>query len=248
MAKKNGEKKTETAMVLKDDGYVLAKYTGEQMASAIKSNLEGEDLRPTDLARITVPSGTSKAFELPSLTGEGQTVKEMQGVIIHNAPGRAYWKVAIDEGGGNQPPDCFSSDGCNGIGDPGGLCRDCPMNVFGSAKKGRGKACKETRVAFLLRPSSVLPAALVVPPSSLGVFKKFKVAMTSEAKIIAESVVKIGLREDRNADGVVYNQLTFGFVKDLDEESAKRIAVYAESMKSALSGAIPDIVKDGVNE
>jgi hypothetical protein len=38
--------------------------------------------------------------------------------------------------GGNSPPDCGSFDGETGIGDPGGECKRCPLNQFGSDENG----------------------------------------------------------------------------------------------------------------
>ena len=60
--KKNEEKQTTTAMVLRDNGYSIAKFDPEQLRASIVDNLEGEDLRPTDLTRIKVPASGGRAF------------------------------------------------------------------------------------------------------------------------------------------------------------------------------------------
>lgn len=49
-----------------------------------------------------------------------------------------------------------------------GPCKDCPMNVFGSADKGRGKACRNTRRLGL------------IPAGSFGPGDKFKLITETE--------------------------------------------------------------------
>jgi hypothetical protein len=236
MAKKNGDNE-QTSLVLRSDNYAIAQYDQAALKAAILDNLEGEELRPTDLTRIKVPASGGKAFTVPSIDSEEKLEKTLQGIIIYNRTARAYWAKGLDEGGGGVPPDCFSS-GDIGIGNPGGNCHTCPLNEFGTAKRGgkagRGKACKEMRVAFLLRPGLMLPDALIIPPSSLASFKRYKVSLTTHAKPITGVVTEIGLAPAKNKDGVEYVSLTFRRVKDLDPESVKHIASYSEGMRTVL--------------
>ena len=50
--------------------------------------------------------------------------------------------------GGSNPPDCGSFDGITGTGTPGGICKNCPFNQFGSGE-GKSKACKNRRMLYL---------------------------------------------------------------------------------------------------
>ena len=68
--------------------------------------------------------------------------------------------------GGNQPPDCCSFDGVTGEGEPGGACRKCPLNQFGSGENG-AKACKNRRRIYVLREGEIFPLLLSLPTGSL---------------------------------------------------------------------------------
>ena len=81
--------------------------------------------------RVKLPAGGGTAFEIPSAEGEdSEMAKDITGVIVYNHPAYAYYHDKYT--GGNNPPDCGSFDGVNGIGNPGGNCQNCPYNKFGS--------------------------------------------------------------------------------------------------------------------
>ena len=67
--------------------------------------------------RIKIPSGGGLAFELPGEDDdEPDLVKEIEGVIVFHHPVNAYWAEAYT--GQNNPPDCASTDGRYGKGEP----------------------------------------------------------------------------------------------------------------------------------
>ena len=93
--------------------------------------------------RVKLPAGGT-AFEIPSAEGEdSEMAKDITGVIVYNHPAYAYYHDKYT--GGNNPPDCSSFDGVNGIGNPGGNCQNCPYNKFGSGD-GQSKLCKNKRI------------------------------------------------------------------------------------------------------
>lgn len=62
-------------------------------------------------------------------------------------------------------------------------CEDCPMNEFGSATTGRGKACKNTvklAVVAADATSETQPWILNVPPSSISGWSKFVLALEQQ--------------------------------------------------------------------
>lgn len=231
----NGDGATTTALaVLNQAGYALAKFSPEQLREAVLANFGGDDLTPNDLDRVRIPAGGGKAWAVPGLEGEEDMAKTVEGVIVMYRPARAYWSQSLDESGGGSPPDCTSPDGKMGAGTPGGVCGTCPMNQFGSeAKSGRGKACKEMRLLFLLRPQSLLPLVMVLPPTSIKPFKKYLQRLTSAAIPYCKVQTAIGLEDAQNRDGIKFSAATFKMINQLDEGSAAHVAAYAESMRKA---------------
>lgn len=71
-------------------------------------------------------------------------------------------------------------------------CKDCPMNQFGSAEVGDGKACKNTRKLAVIMPTafdsadamlSSEVAVLVVPPTSLKNWKTYVRALGQQGLV-----------------------------------------------------------------
>jgi hypothetical protein len=180
-----------------------------------------------------MPSGGGIAFEVPQLDGEIEPVKTLRGIIVAHRIGRAYWKDSLDDSGGGTPPDCASRDGKHGVGEPGGLCANCPLNQFGSDKRERGKACKEMKLIFLLKPDSLLPIVVVLPPTSLQPFKKYLMRLTMSATPYSKVETEISLEKDSNADGIDFAKAKFRAAQKLDEASATFVTDYARSMQAA---------------
>ena len=108
------------------------------------------------LDRVKLPAGGGTAFEVPSEDGEDtEMAKDITGVILYNHPAFAYYAAAF--AGGHAAPDCSSIDGLNGVGTPGGDCRTCPFNKFGSGD-GQSKLCKNKRMLYILREGENIPA------------------------------------------------------------------------------------------
>ena len=117
--------------------------------------------------KAKVPAGGAQTWEVPDLDEGILAAKSIDGIILHWMNPRAYWQTGMDEGDGNSPPDCSSNNGEEGFGDPGGDCLSCPLNQWGSAAKGEGKACKEKRLLFLLTPDAYMPLLIQVPTMSI---------------------------------------------------------------------------------
>ena len=130
----------------------------EDFLSIVKENLGGEELGPFDLDRITLPSQKDTNFRVMDENGNDTPVPEIEGIIIYYKHAKTYWEG--DFSGEGSPPDCHSSDLINGIGDPGGPCKDCPNNEFGT--KGYGKSCKDSRILYILGEDDLFPSLLVL--------------------------------------------------------------------------------------
>jgi len=126
-------------------------------------------------------------FETP----EGDTVKEITGHIIYWHHANQYYST--EYGDGEQgPPACASSDGLRPDGgeEPqAGPCRNCPLNQYGSAKDGKGKACQNTIRLYVLIDGEVIPCVMKAPPSSLGKKESLLKWLTNAPNVAAKAGV-----------------------------------------------------------
>ena len=206
----------------------LAQITDTRgIATIIRDNVG--TITAADLDRVRVPAGGGLAWEIPSLDGVEQE-KEICGVIVEQREVRAYW--ASEFTGGNAPPDCASPDGEIGYGNPGGACATCPMAAFGTARggEGKGQACRLMRLMFLLRPESLLPMVLVVPPSSLRAVRQYMLRLASGATAYHQVVTGFGLEKTKSETGIVYSRIVPTLKERLSADEAARIAAYREAL------------------
>ena len=238
MAKKTKESaatKSESVAltVLKDNNFAIAELDADQFANALRENFGDEKLGQQDLDKIKIPTGDMSMFMVPDLEEGEKAVKTILAVIVVYRPARAYWEKSIDDGGGNTPPDCYSNDGNTGIGTPGGVCAVCPFNEFESAKKGKGKACNERKLLFLMMPDSVMPRVLSLPPTSLGAFKKYLTRLTSGIVPYPAVVTEIGLTPKTNSTGQAYFEASFRMAKKLTPEDIAHMATIIDPLRGA---------------
>jgi hypothetical protein len=122
---------------------------------------------PTDapLPRATIMRETQQ-FAM-----SGELVKFFEAHIIFWHETNTWWGRAFGEGD-TTFPDCCSS---NGVYPDGGedrqsdRCANCEWNQYGSAPGGgRGKACQNSILLYLVRDGDRLPFVLKAPASSLG--------------------------------------------------------------------------------
>ena len=186
----------------------------------IENNLGGEQLSALDLERVKIPGSGGTTWEVPKFGGIDE-IKELNVLIIYNAVNRTYWEVPYGEGGPT-PPDCFSEDAVNGIGNPecpsaSGKCKDCPMAKFGTAKggKGDGQACSKKRTFFFLREGNILPMTLNAAPASLKNALQYLIGLTSAGMEPHHVVTRLTLEKDKSRTGSVeYSKVIFTPLKD----------------------------------
>lgn len=224
---------------------------GMEVVENIRQNLGGESVSPQDLNRIKVPAGGGTSWVVTDADGEETSAKSIEGIIVHIARRRAYWPDANPSG---DPPQCASVDCVIGIGEPGGECATCPLNQFGSSHKGdgstgRGKACKETKLLFLLREGCLLPDVVVVPAASLKAIKQYQLKLANTAPYWGV-VTRLELTRTQNRDGISYAQITPKKAGTLDREAAAGILKYAQALQTLFSSVEvgPDDVDDGPQE
>lgn len=173
--------------------------------------------------RFKMPAGGSLVFEDPcSEDPENPTyLNEIIGVIVDHFPTNAYWP---DNSSQSEPPACASVDGKTGIGNPGGNCKTCPLNEFGSGEGGVGKACKNTRRLYLLRPNELLPVVLNIPATSMKEFDTYLGTKLIARGIHPSTVVtRIKLKKATSKSGDPYAMLTFSMAEQFTGEVAAEI-------------------------
>lgn len=221
--------KNEVAVYDRTKFAVLESGTSD-IAQILNENLGGEELKPSDLERIKVPSGGGTFWTI-----NDEPAKSFDGVIVGNVMGRSYWKSKFT--GDNVPPDCISTDLINGNGDPGGSCKECPFGQFGSGENGVGQACKTKRTLFIIQPDgeSILPVILSVPTGSLGNARKYLLKLAQSKKRATSVVTRFSLKTSKNATGIDYSEIVFEKLGDIKEPEA--MEAYAKSLEGFIRKA-----------
>jgi hypothetical protein len=201
------------------------------VAEVFETNLGGGGVSDFELQRVKVPGSGGIHWAVERLSGE-ESVKEITGVIVASRVVRLYWARSIDETGGGDAPDCTSEDGDTGVGTPGGVCADCVFAQWGSDPKGgRGQACKQVRLLFILEPKSLLPLVIVAPPTSLKSVRGYFLSLTSEATPYYGVVTSFGLSKEKNADGIEYAKIVPRMVTTLSPDEIATVRAYAASLQ-----------------
>jgi len=228
MAKKNGNGKKETGLaVIGGQEFAILKAGIAGLNQSLAENIGAEGLSPFELDRVRIPAGGTKAWVIPGVD-QDEVVGSFTGVIIYHKLGRVYWEKGLDEGGGNTPPDCSSDDSITGIGTPGGSCNKCPFAEFGSSKKGKGQACKQLKLLFVMRENGMLPICVSLPPTSLRKAKQYMLRLASRSLPYYAVLTKFDLEEASNGEGIKYSRAvltTASMLEPAQVEQFKRISM-----------------------
>lgn len=198
-------------------------------------------MQASDLDTIIIPAGAGKHWNVPSLDGD-DAVKELEGIIVAWSPSRRYWEKGLDDNDGDKgPPDCSSDDGVHGNGaygprsqgNPTGECENCPMNQFGSIEGKDGKACKEYRMIYMLRPETVLPVQVQLPVTSIPPIRKYMLRLSSAGLPYYGLVTKFGLEQVKSA--FEYSRVVPSPGERLSAEERAAAKAYGATIKAAMA-------------
>ncbi|MDL2205388.1 hypothetical protein LJC33_00570 [Eubacteriales bacterium OttesenSCG-928-N13] len=201
---------------------------------------ELQDMGTLPYGRIQIGAAGAGIFQVTE-PGEDEPVvaTEVTAVVILNHRTNVLWlsKFGTVE---DRTPDCMSFDGEEGIDRETGeirKCEQCAYNKFGSADGGtsRGKACKNTRRLYLMRPSDVFPSMLTLPSTALSTFDKYRTKVMLSKNKLHGVVTKITLKKASNKDGIAYSTPIFEIVGVLPADEAQRVKQYADAFQSAMS-------------
>lgn len=227
------------------DAAMVAAQTGELTEADFEKLVTGElaaemeSFGGVQLPRVKVPSGGGIAFEIPGADpDEPEVSKTITGTVIaHHAINR-YYALGMDASEGkNNAPDCTSNDGVVGV--PavqgqgyGGLCADCPLNVFGSGKNG-GKACSNRHRLLYLAEGQIFPWIVDVTPTSLKRMREYAAAQLIHLRRpLWALVTTIGLEKVKGASAD-YAEMTFKTVRTLTPAEAMAAKAKGEQYTTA---------------
>lgn len=226
--------------VIKPGGYLALNHSPDEMAEmldVLAENLGGESLTARDLPRLGIPAAGGVTWEIPTGDGDVEPSKTLTGIIVHFERTHSYWPPAQQTG---TPPICSSVGPATmaiGQGEPGGPCRTCPNNVFGTkirpdGREAAGKACTERENWFMLVEDRPLPIVLSLSPASLAAAKDYRVdTLGSVGKRLSSVVTEITLATDTNATGEKYSYIVPKVAGNLSPAEAKGAREYAIGLR-----------------
>lgn len=195
--------------------------------------------------RIKIPSGGGRIFTIETIDGEVHLPK-FEAVILSGWPNQRAWnRLSYDDSPGG-PPDCASTDGVRGFGRRGlgedaaeepatwQDCATCKWGQFGSGNKGRGKACRDSAVLWLMRPGAGLPQPLTVPATSLKVVKDYQIKMAMANVMPFQVLTEVSLESDESQNGQKYSKLILRRVGTVPPEVHEGARQMAQAIKQAL--------------
>ena len=241
MSKHKQTEATTALAVIGDRFPVLNPETAAEFVGILRDNLQGAGIGVFDLERVKVPTGGIQFWSVPSAeTGEIEAAKTFDGVIMGFKDTKTYWEkpFGIDSGA---PPDCTSDDCVTGRGTPGGACADCPFNVFGSKPASaenpnpKGKACRDQRLLFVLREGAMMPTLVSLPPSAIGLAKKYFMSLASRSLRFSDVVTRFSLVADKSSGGIGYSLAQLSMVEKLAPENATAVKAYAAAIAPSLA-------------
>ena len=230
------------------ESFAIARVAPTDLAEMWEANLGEEDIGVHSLPRVGMPGSGGLSWQVPDpMTGEPQSVNEIEGIVLATGKRRALWFERFEDSDGG-PPQCSSEDGRTGLGaiTPEELkagkqitrpCKTCPMNQWGSAtprpgenpEDVKGKACAERTVLMVLQRDTILPMVVSLAPSSIKPWKEFMIAMTRNMVPLHDAVVGLGLRQEAKGK-IKYSVVKPRVIGRLDEKHRESVA---EARKTA---------------
>lgn len=225
--------------------YAIAKVDTNDLLETIKANVGDAQINERNLDRVKMPGAGSTTWSVPTLDGDVDT-KELVGVVIYSKLVRAYWQTSYDEGEGNDVPDCSSPDSTFAFppgefvppathdDDHGGFaCATCALAKFGSGDDGRGQACQQKRLLFMLTANDVLPFVVALAPTSLKPASDYMLRLTRAGVPYWKVGTRVTL--DRYNDPKPHARAVFTKAFDLSDSDVEAIRSYRDALVPALS-------------
>lgn len=227
---------SDTALSVKRDNYLIL-ASPDLVQETLSENFADERLSPNDLEKIKIPAGGLTQWVIQTAEGE-EVVKEITGVIVHQHSQRAYFPGEYV--GGNEKPECSSYDGTLGHGSPGDSlaaegkgCAECPLSQWGSARNGKGQACRLSKRLYIVREGEVLPAVLTLAPSSLQNFRRYmlRLGITPFYGVIT----RLKLVQATTPGGIKYSSVMPELAGRLERDDLDKVRTYRDALIEAMA-------------
>lgn len=223
----------ETEIATTTSSYEIVPVSGPNSPlEIIDANLNGKPLQVRHLTRVVMPGMGSTEWKVRTIEGT-RSEESLTGVIIHQQTTRAYYRGAYS--GGNDQPDCSSSDGITGSPGPNGegptRCEHCPMNQWESAARGKGKACAEYVNLYLLPSGKALPLVVRISPGSLRRWDEFVQMLTGDLTRLDRVVVSLSIDDVSG-----YPEAMFEVVDYLDDAQHAKVMDYRQQFAGLVTG------------
>lgn len=206
---------------------------------ALQDLLAGAGADDISIDTVKVPSGGSVAWELPSGDPSNPRIeKEFRGVVVDDYSYDALYLSSYD-----QDPDsganavwiagqfAFADDQAVAAGVlPGESVHDQPLNQWGSAPSGKGKAISNRWSIFIVEEGQMLPVRLAVPPMSRKLWFNYKLRRFA-GRPTTSDVTRFTLQRKENNSGQPYSEIVFGVGEELDPAVAAQYAQLAVDLK-----------------
>jgi hypothetical protein len=224
--------------------YAVAQFDTSDLQEVLTENFGGGDINlDRDLDRIKVPSGGGLQWRVPTLEGD-EDRSELTGVIVLWKNVRQYYATSFDEAP-NMPPTCSSPDGVIGLGhpdhegadDPEGPpitreCATCPQAQWGSGN-GKGQACQQNRLLFMLTEGDMLPLVVKLPATSIKPCAEYFKKLTRTGKPFFAVQTKITLERSKSGDGIEYSEARFAMGAALTKDEVSMMRGYKQALQPA---------------
>lgn len=181
--------------------------TGTQLET-LEQRLQRELAAQALAAQGMRTSGSYISFKNAILKVDGQPVpNNTADVRVLAIAGERAWYSKEFDADEIQVPDCYALDDVvphELSKDPqSDVCATCPKNKWGSATKGRGKACREGARVIVVPSGTPLDIAQMstakVPVTSLASVQTFSSRCTQAGKLTGECVTTLSVVEDKKS-------------------------------------------------
>ena len=191
-------------------------------SDAIVSLAEELDSIDFKFPTISTPTAGSTLFTL-----QDEEVKEIYGIIVDHHRVNTFWNSEYS--GNSDLPSCLSRDGIQSV--DGKICNDCENNKFGSAKTGKGKACRNYRRVYIMHDSeNIIPSLITLPPTSLKTFSDYILKLATKNLKLHEVITRMYAEKVEHANKIRYSVINFEMTERYQD--CDRIQKYVNNIKS----------------
>jgi hypothetical protein len=177
-----------------------------ETTEAIQARLAAQLERQTESAVAMRSTGSYISFKNAILKVDGQPVPNNMAEVrvLAAVPERAYYIGEFDADA-VQVPTCYALDSAEphdeAAAPQAATCAECEHNKWGSATRGKGKACREGARVIVVPASVPLKSAQMstakVPVSSLSTVTNFVSRCSNANKLTGEFITQLSVVEDK---------------------------------------------------